>query len=217
MNIFSYIVRYDVGFAPNPFYGVCTLATCKPKIRKAASVDDWVIGTGSASRGLSGMLVFAMLVDETLAFDSYWDDERFARKRPSMRGNFKQSVGDNIYHRDVPTRRWRQEDSRHTRADGTPNPDHVARDTAVDVVLVSRRFSYFGAHGPAVPGHLRTGPDLDLVHGSSGHRHRLTEDRVRAANEWFSTLPPGCLHPPPDIRLIQLQPPPTYRRKTLVV
>ncbi len=204
MHIFSYIVRYDVGFAPNPFYGFCTLATCKPKIRKAAQVGDWIVGTGSRSRGNSGRLVFAMRVDETLTFDAYWDDERFARKRPNMHGNLKQTVGDNIYHRDVPTGRWLQEDSRHTRADGTPNSEHVVRDTATDVVLVSRRFSYFGAHGPEVPGHLRTGPDLDLIHGSSAHRHRFTVERVLAAHDWLCTLQPGYLHPPPDIRVIQL-------------
>ena len=49
MNIYSYIVRYDSGFAPNPFYGYCTLANCKPIIRGHAQVNDWVVGTGSAS------------------------------------------------------------------------------------------------------------------------------------------------------------------------
>ncbi len=44
--IHSYIVRYDSGFAPNPFYGFCTLATCKPDIRKHAQVGDWIVGTG---------------------------------------------------------------------------------------------------------------------------------------------------------------------------
>jgi hypothetical protein len=41
-------VARDYGFAPNPFFGVCTLATCKPKIRKAAAIGDWVVGTGSS-------------------------------------------------------------------------------------------------------------------------------------------------------------------------
>ncbi|WP_225761747.1 hypothetical protein [Acinetobacter sp. Marseille-P8610] len=34
MKIFSYVVSRDFGFAPNPFFNFCTLATCKPKIRK---------------------------------------------------------------------------------------------------------------------------------------------------------------------------------------
>lgn len=203
MRIFSYIVRYDVGFAPNPFYGFCTLATCKPKIRKAAQVGDWVIGTGSASRRDSGKLVFAMRVDETITFDTYWNDCRFAVKRPRMQGNLKQTVGDNIYHRDTPTESWQQEDSRHTRADGTPNLNHVKRDTATEVVLVSKHFSYFGSHGPAVPGHLRAGPGMDLVHAASGHRHKFTHERVVDAHEWLSTLKAGYRCEPPDLRSIQ--------------
>ena len=47
MKYFAYILAFDSGFAPNPFYGYCTLADCKPKIRKQAQVGDWIIGLGS--------------------------------------------------------------------------------------------------------------------------------------------------------------------------
>ena len=36
MTLFSYVIEHDLGFAPNPFHGVCTLACCKPQIRKIA-------------------------------------------------------------------------------------------------------------------------------------------------------------------------------------
>ena len=42
-SLFSYVVRSDGGFAPNPFFGYCTLATCKPRIRKGALVGDWIV------------------------------------------------------------------------------------------------------------------------------------------------------------------------------
>jgi hypothetical protein len=32
--LYSYVVRWDHGFAPNPFYETCTVATCKPYIAK---------------------------------------------------------------------------------------------------------------------------------------------------------------------------------------
>src|SRR5882762_6472831 len=48
VRLYSYVVARDFGFAPNPFYGFCTLATCKPRIRAHACVGDWVLGTGSA-------------------------------------------------------------------------------------------------------------------------------------------------------------------------
>jgi hypothetical protein len=47
-NVYVYVVDRDFGFAPNPFYGVLTLATCKPRIRSVASMGDWVIGVGGA-------------------------------------------------------------------------------------------------------------------------------------------------------------------------
>ena len=50
MKLFSYVVARDYGFAPNPFFSTCTLATCKPKIRRTASVGDWIIGTGSKKK-----------------------------------------------------------------------------------------------------------------------------------------------------------------------
>jgi hypothetical protein len=39
-SIFVYVVKHDGGFAPNPFHGFCTLACCKPKIRKGAKEGD---------------------------------------------------------------------------------------------------------------------------------------------------------------------------------
>lgn len=50
MKIFSYVVSRDFGFAPNPFFNFCTLATCKPKIRKDAKIGDWIIGTNSTTK-----------------------------------------------------------------------------------------------------------------------------------------------------------------------
>jgi hypothetical protein len=68
MRLFSYVVARDYGFAPNPFFGFCTLATCKPKIRAAAALGDWIVGTGSCAYGLEGRLVYAMRVTEVLTF-----------------------------------------------------------------------------------------------------------------------------------------------------
>ena len=77
MRLYSYVVARDFGFAPNPFGGTCTLATCKPDIRQRAVVGDWVVGlTSAADRGVLG-LVYVMRVDEVLTYDTYWRDARF--------------------------------------------------------------------------------------------------------------------------------------------
>src|SRR6266851_8012960 len=108
MRIYSYVVARDYGFAPNPFFSFCTLATCKPMIRKTAQVGDWIVGTGSKTCGLGGFLVYAVKVAETCTYDQYWEDPRFLVKRPNLRGSLKQAYGDNIYHRNPGARGWVQ-------------------------------------------------------------------------------------------------------------
>ena len=137
-KIYSYIVARDFGFAPNPFHGVCTLATCKPKIRKAAAIGDWIVGTGSATPKRAGFIVFAMKVEEALTFDQYWSDERFFQKRPNLRGSKKQAFGDNIYHRQGEGEgyEWIQLNSHHSLPDGRRNPVNHNTDPSVNPVLV---------------------------------------------------------------------------------
>lgn len=188
MKLFSYVVARDYGFAPNPFYGWCTLATCKPKIRAKASVGDWVIGTGAKIRyNLVGHLIFAMRVEETCDFDTYWSDPRFLAKRPVLNGSLKQLYGDNIYHREGG--RWKQEDSHHSHAGGQVNRDNVARDTSANRVLLSRRFVYFGENAPAIPKRFRpykaTGEEIC----SPGQGHRVLSTRLAQAFEtWLEQL-----------------------------
>lgn len=153
MALHSYVVRYDSGFAPNPFYGYCTLATCKPKIRAAAQIGDWIVGSGSKSADATqaGRLVYAMRVEEALSWEQYSADARFKSKQPFRRGSRKQSCGDNIYFRTDPHVPWQQRDSFHSREDGSADPAHVKRDTGVNRVLVSQQFLYIGGDGPMLP------------------------------------------------------------------
>jgi hypothetical protein len=181
-RLFSYVVRYDVGFAPNPFYGWCTFGTCRADIRKKARPGDWILGTGSGDTSIrrAGHLVYAMHVEEVLTFETYWADPRFASKRPSMHGSLKRAYGDNVYHRGE-AGQWLQEDSRHTFDDGSANPGHIIKDTSANAVLISQRYAYFGGSGPPVPAHLRTGPELDLVHSGIGVRCQFGETRFNSA------------------------------------
>jgi len=52
-RLYSYVVDHDLGFAPNPFGGCCTLAKCKygskrRNIVEMAETGDWIAGTGGA-------------------------------------------------------------------------------------------------------------------------------------------------------------------------
>ncbi|MCQ3811781.1 MAG: hypothetical protein KTV68_14635 [Acidimicrobiia bacterium] len=145
------MVRHDIGFAPNPFYGYCTLATCKPKVRKGAQLGDWVAGVGSIQKNQGGKLVYAMQVEEAMCFNDYWNDPRFLQKRPFRPGSVKQRYGDNIYHCELGSNDWIQEDGRHSLADGSPNYSHVKKDTNPPRVLISRKFIYFGEKAIVLP------------------------------------------------------------------
>lgn len=185
MRLYSYVIEHDLGFAPNPFYQRCTLAACKPPIRKSAEIGDYVIGTGAAKPGLAGYLSYWMRVDEILAFDQYWSDPRYLRKRPFMRGARMQRYGDNIYHRDPETGEFIQEDSFHSRPDGVCNDENLNTDTGLtDRVLISADYAYWGGTGPKIPTVL-----ADFVKSGPGYKCRFAADRVDAFLTWLGSMP----------------------------
>ena len=147
-HLFIYVVDRDFGFAPNPFHGFCTLATCKPGIRKSAQVNDWVMGVGGTRLKAIGRCLYIMKVTETLTFDEYWANNRFRLKRPLRNGSSVMMVGDNIYHRKGNKGTWIQEDSHHSNPDGSPNMTNLQRDTSSTRVLISTHFYYFGSSAP---------------------------------------------------------------------
>jgi hypothetical protein len=180
-KVYIYVVDRDFGFAPNPFHGSCSLATCKPRIRNKACVGDWVIGMGGARLEATGRCVFAMRVSEKLTFNDYWEGSRFLDKRPVRNGSLKMIVGDNIYHFDPGANEWSQADSHHSNADGSTNRDNLARDTQSNNVLVSQHFFYFGRQAPAVPSRL-----LDEIGYKNGRSHRVFEyEKAARLMEWL--------------------------------
>lgn len=150
-TVYVYAVSYDLGFAPNPFGGLCTLACCKPKIREKARMGDWIVGLTGVKTAPALRCVFAMVVTSDTTFDEYWKDPDYRSRRPIRNGTPKKHVGDNIYHRAAPNEPWIQENSVHSRTDGTQCPLNTAHDTQINRVLLSDRFVYFGAAAPAVP------------------------------------------------------------------
>ena len=186
MRLFSYVVARDFGFAPNPFHGLCTLATCKPLIRAGASVGDWIIGTGSKSQARECRLVFAMRVTEVLTYDEYWSDDRFANKRPNLRGSLKQAYGDNIYHT-TPSGSWLQENSHHSWEDGTPNSYNIESDTKSPRVLISNDFIYWGGSGPKLPKKFRDFRGYDVCKEGRGYKVRFPDKLVASFDKWANS------------------------------
>ena len=144
-------MSYDLGFAPNPYNGWCTLTCCKPGIRRIATVGDWIVGMGGTKLRAKGRCVFAMRVTEAMTFDQYATDERFLTKRPVRNGSPKKLVGDNVYSRVSEAHAWVQADCMHSKPDGTQCNLNTQHDTRTNRVLVSDVFLYFGSSAPHVP------------------------------------------------------------------
>jgi hypothetical protein len=186
MTVFSYIVTHDTGFSPNPFHGYCTLACCKPQIRRTAQVGDWVVGLSMNC----ARIVYAMrITEEPLTFAAYWGDERFKKKRPVLdTGRVRDKCGDNIYEPDRSAALgFRQIPSQHStpRFKASEDQDKKAHDLNGDRVLVSTDFVYYGGGGPDLPQKLAF---LKVVRG---HRCDLPQQQVRVFLLWVSKRPRG--------------------------
>ena len=201
MRLYSYVIRYDFGFAPNPFHGFCTLATCKPQIRKTASVGDWVVGTGSADYDLIGKIVYAMKVSEVIGFDEYWNDSKFAKKKPLLRGSLAQAFGDNIYHRNK-NGKWSQEVSRHRESKGGINQGHMTTDLGGRNVLVSDDFYYWGRSTKKIPKRFRDWNGHDMCQ-KRNIKYKFPDDMVAAFVKWIrSSKTNGYIGEPPEFTVL---------------
>lgn len=154
VRVYIYVVDRDLGFAPNPFNGICSLATCKPNIRNTAKIDDWIFGVGGGRLKATGKCIFAMKVTRKITYNEYWTDPEFNDKRPVRNGSKKMMLGDNIYFFDEEKKDWSQAHSHHSMADGSINTYNRDRDTKSNKVLLSKHFYYFGSAAPVIPSEL---------------------------------------------------------------
>jgi hypothetical protein len=185
VRLFSYVVEHDFGFAPNPFHGFLTLATCKADIRSAARVGDYVVGTGSVVHRRTGYLVYFMRVGEVVTYEEYWTDDRFSVKKPRFNVARKVAYGDNIYHKVNGV--WVQGDSFHSMPGGGPNEDNLRRDTRRDKVLIAHHFAYWGGSGPEIPPEFRQNPDQNVLAGR-GHRSNFLPVFAADFVAWLESL-----------------------------
>jgi hypothetical protein len=100
--LFSYKLANDSGFAPNPFFGYLSLATCKPQIRKAKKPGDWIAEFTSKKLNNDAVgserLVYLMKVSKKIDFNIYWNEKKYKNKIPDLEANdFIYKCGDNIY------------------------------------------------------------------------------------------------------------------------
>ena len=179
MKVYCYIIEHDWGFAPNPFWGVCTLATCKPQIRKSARIGDVIFGVTKKSVSYPRKIIYWMKVDKIMNIDEYYKDNKLKVKRANLRGSIMQCYGDNIYY--TKDGEVRQIDSFHSNEDGTMNEKNIERDTGLTKnVLVANKYSYFGTQAIEIPEELDFLGDIHR-----GYKCHFSNDQVIEVKNWL--------------------------------
>jgi hypothetical protein len=179
VRVFSYIVRVDNGVAPNPFHGTCTLACCKPVIRRRDAVGDLVVGLSARGE----FVIYAMQVASAVTFADYWRDAQYTNKRPDWNASdLVAKCGDNIY-RPVEGGYAASRSAHHPGPAEDRAVEHPDLDT--DRVLIAHRFCYFGAQRIPLP------KEIEFLRVGRGHRSRFTRQQVATTAAWFVELPQG--------------------------
>jgi Nucleotide modification associated domain 2 len=161
-TLFTYCIPYDDGAAPNPYWGLCTLAICKPQIRRTAKVGDWIAGTGSKNSPIGdkrGSLVYAMKVTRKMTMQDYdaFTKHSLDMKIPDWKNtDRRRKVGDSIY--DFST-------APPTQRRGNHKIENRETDLSGQFVLLSDYFFYFGDKPVRLPDRL-----LPIVKEGVGHR-----------------------------------------------
>jgi hypothetical protein len=181
MTLYSYSLRYDLGAAPNPYWGLCTLVICKPVIRRNAKCGDWVVGLGSVNSPLGDMskaVVYAMKVTippKTMSEYNRFCVDELPEKIPDWQNpDFRRRVGDCIYDysTDPPSIR-----------ESVHNESNRQTDVGGCNALVSDYFYYFDDR----PVPLRT--DLEPIsHPSPGHKSTANEQHAWPFVAWLEGL-----------------------------
>lgn len=122
----------DRGFAPNPYAGILTLATCKPYIRKHCAVEgQWLAGFTSKSlcpdTGDDVKLIYLAKITGALPMEKYWNAYPEKRNCPSP---------DNIYRKQ--NGKWDLID------DSIHKPKNKKTDLSGENVITSSDYYYFG-------------------------------------------------------------------------
>ena len=187
MRLHSYVVTHDKGFSPNPFWGCCTLADCKPAIRRTAKVGDWVAGLSPKADG--NRLIYAMQVEEIVSYDKYYHDSRFAAKIPDYSiGKVVYKCGDNIY-KPLPNGDFQQLQSMHSNGK-SENHKTKAHDLGGKNVLISKTFYYFGSRPLDLP------ESLDDLKVGRAHKNSFSPNIVSAFITFITRQRAGINAPP---------------------
>lgn len=217
MKLLKYVVRFDSGVAPNPYFNICSLALCTPNHRNAQlKKDDWILGHSSKSTGQR--LIYAMKVTKVLPMVEYF--HKFREKQPDPLGTHTQQRGDNMYYQNGGGRWARLPSTVHNTV------EDFEKDRGKKVYLAegAENYWYFGDTGPDTS-RFTTGFSKDfpeLVWERPGFKYvrdnRSIENfvqKLKSATHGKCGLigsPRDQIDSPPECYLVGIDPEPVYER-----
>lgn len=205
-KLYSYTITHDWGAAPNPYWGLCTLAICKKNIRKYAKSSDWVVGFGSSifppkdirnkkkRKDLSKEVIYAMKIKTKISLKKYNDwctgridkdyfkkyKNNLAKKIPDYNNTeYKCRVGDCIYydfHTDFP--KILEANYRI----GIHGPFDLVNDLDGINVLISDEFYYFGKQ------HVTIKEELEGIIHKRNYKSDANNSYVNEFIKWIESV-----------------------------
>ena len=163
-SLYIYIVSYDHGNAPNPDSNICTLAICKPVIRRCAKVGDIVLGLSPKRMG--NHIVYCMVIDEIVEWQDYYQRCKNSTDLNHRIPTDKNHNGDCIW--------IHQENGEYALLESKSGHDESCRHRDLysgKRVLIGRKYWYFGSNHPT---HYIQLPNDHL---SVGRGHRKTTEQ----------------------------------------
>jgi len=188
IRLFSYIVKYDWGAAPNPYWDYCTLVICKPRIRNSAKCGDWIVGSGSSDnpydgKDYSNKIIYAMKVTDVVELEEYNNiclgnsnyGKKLAKKIPKYSSKkYAERMGDCIYYN------ISYEPKKANMTPGVHGRDCIERDLSSKYALISDYFYYFGEEAIEIKEDL-----LPIIATTQGHRSNANKDYVQDFIKWI--------------------------------
>lgn len=197
-RIFSYVLRFDDGAAPNPFWEICTLTICKPAIRRNAKIGDWVVGTGSKNAkcndgniyDLSDRVVYAMKISDIKTLQEYdiFCNASLKKKIPNWQTkDWRLRMGDCIYD-------YSKKLEPSIRK-SVHNEGNRKRDLSGLNALLSDNYYYFGEDARPLPANL-----MQIIKRNQGHRKIEKANLILEFEAWINQFEKNKIYADSQLR-----------------
>ncbi len=191
MSLYTYKLTYESGDAPNPYGGICSLAICKPTIRRTCNVGDWVAGI--VSKGLVyrskstedhfDELIYAMKISKKMSFKEY---DEYCKKQCNIKLPENARTGDCIYFENDKGILEQRENYAHNLENKDTDLKGINKKDEDKAVILGEEFYYFGKNSIKIPKEME-----EIIIKGEGHQRPKNQPYVEQFEEWIRTQKKG--------------------------